>query len=140
MIEERILHLKDQFQRLSDWEQRYSYLINLGKKLENYPEEFRQDSFKVKGCQSQLWLYPKWQDDKIHFFADSDASIVKGLVALLLFVYNDLSPTEILSLRPTFLEELGLRENLSMSRGNGLNSLLKQLSLYALVFQSQQQK
>lgn len=132
--DEKVESLINEFKTLSDWEKKYVRLIELGKDLENYPEKFRLDAFKVKGCQSQVWLYPELRENIIHFYADSDASIVKGLVATLLAVYNDRRPDEILLIKPAFLDEIGLRENLSMSRANGLNSMLKQVSLYALAF------
>ncbi len=132
----RIQTIIEQFKGLNDWEARYAYLIELGKQAENYPEDYRSENFKVKGCQSQVWLYPKYQENKVHFFGDSDASIVKGLVALLLLSYNDRTPDEILALGMSFIDQIGLRENLSMSRANGLNSILKQISIYAVVFKA----
>ena len=125
------------FTKLSTWEEKYRFLIEKGRDLGTYPEEFRQDKFKVKGCQSQVWLYPEMKDGKITFYGDSDATIVKGIMAILLSVYSDKTPGEILAIRPTFIEEMGLREHLSMSRANGLYSMLKQMGLYAVAFQHQ---
>jgi cysteine desulfuration protein SufE len=93
----------------------------------------------VKGCQSQVWLHAELAGDRVHFSADSDASIVKGIVALLVYVYSDSTPDEILMTKPTFLEDIGLREHLSMSRANGLTSMVKQISFYAMAFKAKLQ-
>lgn len=139
MIAERIQKLKDDFGRFSQWEERYKHLIDLGKKMPPMDESLKTESNKVKGCQSQVWLHADFNDGKIIFSADSDASITKGIVALLVFVYSDSTPDEILMTKPTFLEELGLREHLSMSRANGLNSMLKQITFYAMAFKAKMQ-
>jgi len=132
----RAMDLVNEFKEFSDWEDRYRYIINLGKELALMPEDFKTDANKVKGCQSQVWLHASLNGDKIEFLSDSDASIVKGIVAILLRVYSNSTPDEILSLKPNFIDEIGLRQHLSMSRANGLNSLLKQISLYALAFKT----
>ena len=121
-----------EFDSLSDWEGRYKFLIQKGRALSPYPEEFRRDDFKVKGCQSQVWLYPEIVDGKIIFYGDSDASIVKGLMAVLFEAYNNRPPEEILSIRPDFIERMGLNQHLSMSRAGGLASMIKQIGFYAL--------
>jgi cysteine desulfuration protein SufE len=90
----------------------------------------------VKGCQSQVWLYAELKDGRVLFEADSDASIVKGIVALLVQVYSGSTPEEILGTKPSFLEDIGLREHLSMSRANGLNSMMKQISFFGLAFKA----
>jgi cysteine desulfuration protein SufE len=138
-IEERITMLKSDFKNFGEWEARYKHLIELGKKMPPMKEEFKTEDNKVKGCQSQVWLHAELVDGKVHFSADSDASIVKGIVALLVFVYSDSTPDEILMTKPTFLEDIGLREHLSMSRANGLSSMLKQISFYAMAFKAKQQ-
>ena len=136
---EKIDKIVAEFTAFSGWEERYRHLINLGKALPELPEEHRIEANKVKGCQSQVWLVSelvKTQDKAvINFLADSDASIVKGIVALLTKVYSGLTPDEILALKPDFIDEIGLRQHLSMSRANGLNSMLKQISLYAFAYQ-----
>ena len=105
----------------------------MGKELAPYPEEFRSEDFKVKGCQSQVWLYAKKNSQGlVEFKADSDALIVKGLIAMILEVYSGLTPDEVLATQPTFVSELGLSQHLSPSRANGLNSMLKQIKYYAL--------
>lgn len=138
-IIERVNQLTEDFKRFDQWEARYKHLIELGKNMPVMSDEFRTEDFKVKGCQSQVWLGARLIDDKIHFEADSDASIVKGIVALLVFVYSEATPEEILNTKPTFLEDIGLREHLSMSRANGLTSMVKQISFYAMAFKAKLQ-
>ncbi|MBC7537984.1 MAG: SufE family protein [Bacteriovorax sp.] len=139
MINQRIEKLKSDFKNFGEWEARYKHLIDLGKKMPPMKEEFKTEENKVKGCQSQVWLHAELIGDKVHFSADSDASIVKGIVALLVFVYSGSTPDEILMTKPTFLEDIGLREHLSMSRANGLTSMVKQISFYAMAFKAKLQ-
>jgi len=139
MITERIKTLITEFNHFKDWEDRYRHLIDLGKKLPAMNEGHRLEENKVKGCQSQVWLFAELKGDKIFFEADSDASIVKGIVALLVNIYSGSTPDEILTTRPTFLEEMGLREHLSMSRANGLNSMMKQISFFAMAYKAKLQ-
>lgn len=136
MINDRILKLKNDFNSFSEWEARYKHLIELGKNMPVMKEEYKLDENKILGCQSQVWLQAELVGNKIIFSADSDASIVKGIVALLVFVYSDSTPDEILMTKPTFLEDIGLREHLSMSRANGLTSMVKQISFYAMAFKA----
>lgn len=133
-IETRINNLVRRFTKFNDWEERYGTLIELGKSLPDMDTTFKTEANKVKGCQSQVWLYAELVDDKVVFYADSDATIVKGLVAVLVEVYSGSTPDEILQTKPTFIETIGLREHLSMSRANGLNSMIKQISLYAMAY------
>lgn len=135
-IHERVDQLLKEFEGVEDWEQRYKKIIQKGKNLTELPEEHRIESNKVKGCQSQVWLHAEMKDGKVHFSADSDAAIVKGIISLLLEVYSGATPDEILSMRPHFVDELGLRQHLSMNRSNGLSAMLKQISLYALAFKA----
>lgn len=139
MISERISTLIKEFNQYNDWEDRYRHLIELGKKLPAMQEAHRVEGNKVKGCQSQVWLFAELREEKIFFEADSDASIVKGIIALLVNVYSGATPDEILGTRPTFLEDLGLREHLSMSRANGLNAMMKQISFYAMAYKAKLQ-
>lgn len=131
-IEQAAQDLVEQFEMLPSWEDRYAHIISYGKTLAPYPEEHRTEAFKIKGCQSQVWLHPTVQDGSIHFAADSDASIVKGIIAMLLYVYNDRTPAEILAMKPEFIERIGLTQALSANRANGLSAMLKQIQLYAL--------
>lgn len=136
MIDDRIRGLVEDFKRFSDWEDRYKHLIDLGKKMAPMNEAHKIPSNLVKGCQSQVWLFADMVDGKIVFEADSDASIVKGIIALLTHVYSNSTPEEILATKPLFLEDIGLREHLSMSRANGLNSMMKQIQFFAVAFQA----
>ena len=128
-IKERIATIVDEFAGLGDWENRYRHIIKLGKELPEIEEQHRVDANKVKGCQSQVWLFAELKDKKIVFQADSDASIVKGIIALLLRVYSNSTPDDILMTKPIFLDDIGLKQHLSMSRANGLNSMVKQISI-----------
>lgn len=131
-IDKRINDLIERFSKYKDWEDRYGAIIELGKSLAPMDEQLKTEANKVKGCQSQVWLYAELVGDKVVYHADSDATIVKGLIALLVHIYSQSSPDEILKTKPLFLEAIGLREHLSMSRANGLSSMLKQISLYAM--------
>lgn len=135
-MENRISRIKERFLQFKDWEDRYKELIALGKELNHYPDEKREDKYKVKGCQSQVWLYPEFKDGRIYFFGDSDAVLVKGIVGLLVSVYSNATPDEIIATKPDFLKEVGITEHLSMNRSNGLASMMKQIQMYAVVFQS----
>lgn len=123
-----------EFSALHKWEDRYRLIIEKGKQLPSYPEKFRLDEFKVKGCQSQVWLYPELKENKLYFYADSDASIVKGIISIILSIYSAQPLKEIIEVKPIFIEEIGLSQHLSMSRANGLNSMLKQIMMYAVAF------
>lgn len=137
MIQERIKELVSEFSQFNNWEDRYKHLIEIGRKMPAMNPEFHVESHLVKGCQSQVWLYATLsQEGKVIFEADSDASIVKGIVALLVRIYSHSTPDEILMTKPHFLEEIGLREHLSMSRANGLNSMLKQISFFAIAYKA----
>ncbi|MBY0516280.1 MAG: SufE family protein [Bacteriovoracaceae bacterium] len=138
-IQERIAQIKKRFGAFSDWEDRYKELISVGKEMPLYPEEERLEKFKVKGCQSQVWLFPKLVEGRVRLAADSDALLVKGIIALLVHVYDNCTPQEILSDRAEFLKDIGITEHLSMNRTNGLASMLKQIQMYALVYQSMSQ-
>lgn len=135
-IQTRIEKIKQDFARFAEWEGRYKHLIDLGKHMPVMNEEYRSEANKVKGCQSQVWLGARLEGERIVFEADSDASIVKGIVALLVFVYSGSTPDEILTTKPSFLEDIGLREHLSMSRANGLTSMVKQIQFYAMAFKA----
>lgn len=135
LITERSNKIVDSFMQIKDWEDRYSQIIQLGKDLAPMSEELKIESNKVKGCQSQVWLSVQEREGKLFFLADSDASIVKGIVALLVEVYSGSTPEEILNFRSDFIDKIGLRQHLSMSRANGLNSMIKQIGFYALAYQ-----
>ncbi len=125
-----------EFQSLSDWEDRYKKLIEIGKALPDLPDAKKLEDFKVKGCQSQVWMHARLEDGKVVFEADSDALLVRGLVALLLKVYSNATPKEILETPPDFVKDIGLESKLSPSRANGLFSMIKQMKFYAMAFQA----
>ncbi|MGE3683145.1 MAG: SufE family protein [Bdellovibrionales bacterium] len=129
-----------EFKQLSSWEDRYKKLIQLGKELPDLAEEMKQEKFKVKGCQSQVWMHARLEESCIVFEADSDALLVRGLVALLLRVYSGATPEEILTTPPDFVKEIGLESRLSPSRANGLFAMIKQMKLYAMAFHTMAQK
>ena len=135
---DRTTQIKERFTKFNDWEDRYKELIQLGKSFSEYPEDNREEKYKVKGCQSQVWLYPEFREGRVYFHADSDAVLVKGIVGLLVSVYSDATPDEILATKPDFLKEVGITEHLSMNRSNGLAAMMKQIQMYALVFKSMQ--
>jgi cysteine desulfuration protein SufE len=135
-MKDRVSQIKKHFLTFSDWEDRYRELIHLGRDLAPYPEEKREEKYKVKGCQSQVWLFPEFKNGRVYFYADSDAILVKGIIGLLVKVYSDATPDEILSTKPDFLKEVGITEHLSMNRSNGLAAMMKQIQMYALVFKS----
>ncbi|MDX1919229.1 MAG: SufE family protein [Candidatus Caenarcaniphilales bacterium] len=126
----------EEFARFSTWEEKYKHLIQLGRSLPKFPEEFRTDQNKVTGCQSQVWLHAELDGQTVKLYADSDAMIVKGLIALLLRLYSGRTTREIIETQPDFIQEIGMDRHLSMNRSNGLAAMTKQIKLYALVFQS----
>ena len=138
-IKNRVDNLVEEFGKLTDWEDRYKHIIQKGKGLPDMEESHKVEKNLVKGCQSKVWFHAELKEGRVSLQGDSDAAIVKGIVALLLYIYSDSTPDEILATRPDFLDDIGLREHLSMSRSNGLSQMLKQISLYAIVFKSQSQ-
>ncbi|MFZ4713662.1 MAG: SufE family protein [Bacteriovoracaceae bacterium] len=139
-IHEKVQIIVERFSRISDWESKYKEMITLGKALPAFDETVRLDKFKVKGCQSQVWLVPTFKEGKIFFQADSDSVLVKGIIALLLEVYSGESPSDILITKADFLTSIGLMENLTMNRSNGLTSMIKQIQMYAMVFKTMEAK
>jgi cysteine desulfuration protein SufE len=136
-VSERQKKLIADFAQFKSWEERYKYVIDLGKSVPDLPATYRDDKFLVKGCQSRVWLHAqKNSAGKIELFADSDAMIVKGLVAILLKVYSLAEPADILANPPTFISELGFQSHLSPSRANGLLAMVKQIMLYAAAIQA----
>ena len=125
-----------QFQSLKNWEARYKQIISMGKDLEPLEPKYQTEEYLVKGCQSKVWLVAHLDLPHLYFKADSDALIVKGLIAILLEVYSGQTPLDILNIPPTFIEQLGLNTHLSQTRSNGLVALIKQIKYYALAFSS----
>ena len=128
-----------EFCDFDDWLDRYQLLIDLGSEQEPLPVECKTDNNLIEGCQSRVWLQADYIDGKVHFRAESDAMIVKGIVSLLIKVYSGRTPDEILDNEPYFVEAIGLKEHLSPTRSNGLVAMIKQMKLYALAFQAKQQ-
>ena len=124
--------IKEDFAMFDNWDERFEYLISLGKSLSPMQESFKTDDNIIKGCQSKVWIFAEKKEDKLHFYADSDAIITKGIVALLMLVFSDKTPAEILEADTKFIDEIGLKEHLSPNRANGLVSMIKQIKLYAL--------
>ena len=134
-IKEKQQELIDDFAFLSDWEQKYEYIIDLGKELKGLPEEKKKEDILIKGCQSQVWLDAELRDGKIFFLADSDGILPKGIISLLVGVYSGHTAEEILVADFDFISKIGLREFLSPSRANGLASMIKQIKFYAVAYQ-----
>lgn len=135
-INERIAVISERFNKHSHWENKYKELISLGKDMDELAESECVDKFKINGCQSQVWLKPNYSEGKVSFKANSDAVLVKGIVAMIAQVYSGSTPAEIIETQPTFLKDLGITEHLSMNRTNGLASMLKQVQMYGIVFKS----
>jgi cysteine desulfuration protein SufE len=132
--------LVSQFKDLK-WEDRYQLIIKIGKELDPLPENEKSEDLKVKGCQSQVWLKANLSPNgNLQFRADSDALIVRGLIALVLQVYSDRTPAEIIALAPDFVKDIGLDTHLSPSRANGLFAMIKQIKYYAVAFQALSKK
>lgn len=126
-----------EFSMFDDWMQRYEYMIELGKSLPLIDESYKKDDNIIKGCQSKVWVHAELDNDKIVFTADSDAIITKGIIAILIRAFSNQPPKEILAAETTFIDEIGLKEHLSPTRANGLVSMIKQLKMYALAYQTQ---
>ena len=134
-IKEKQQELIDDFAFLSDWEQKYEHIIDLGKELKGLPEEKKKEDILIKGCQSQVWLDAELRDGKIFFLADSDGILPKGIISLLVGVYSGHTAEEILAADFDFISKIGLQEFLSPSRANGLASMIKQIKFYAVAYQ-----
>ena len=132
-IQEEII---DEFDLFEDWMERYEFIIENGKSLQLIDEVNKNNDNLIKGCQSKVWLHAEFKDNKLTFTADSDAILTKGIIALLLRVYSNQSPKDILDAKPFFIDEIGLKEHLSPTRANGLLSMVKQLKLYALAYET----
>lgn len=124
----------EEFSIFDDWMDKYAHLIELSKNLPTLQEDKKNNQNIIKGCQSNVWLAAKLQDNKILFEADSDAIITKGIVALLVRILSNLSPKEIMEADLYFLDQIGLKENLSPTRANGLTAMIKQMKMYALAY------
>lgn len=126
----------EEFSMFDEWDERYQYVIDLGKSLPLISEEYKTEENIIKGCQSKVWLYGKEEDGKIVFTADSDAILTKGIIAILIRVFSNQQASDILSADTKFIDDIGLKEHLSPTRANGLVSMIKQIKMYALAYQS----
>ena len=138
-IKDKQEEIIEEFNAFDDWMDRYQLLIDLGSEQPPLDEQYKTDNNLIEGCQSRVWLQADYIDDKVHFRAESDAMIVKGIVSLLIKVYSGRTPDEILDNEPYFVEAIGLKEHLSPTRSNGLVAMIKQMKLYALAFKAKQQ-
>lgn len=127
----------DEFSMFDDWEERYQYMIDLGKTLPLIDAQYKTDDFIIKGCQSKVWVHANLEADKVVFTADSDAIITKGIIAILIRVFSNQHPKDIIEANTDFIDEIGLKEHLSPTRANGLVSMIKQLKMYAVAYQTQ---
>ena len=123
---------------LSSVDERYKYIIEMGRKLPDLSENQRVDKYLIEGCMSRAWLVPELKDGRVYFAVDSEAAIVKGIMAVLVAVYSGNAPEENLALSPEFLREGGITEHLSLNRRNGLSSVVKQIMLYSTAFKALQ--
>jgi cysteine desulfuration protein SufE len=133
-IQEEIV---DEFAMFDDWMQRYEYMIDLGKSLPKIDEQHKDDDHIIKGCQSKVWVHADLEKDKVVFTADSDAIITKGIIAILIRAWSHQKPKDIIAANTDFIDQIGLKEHLSPTRANGLVSMIKQLKMYAIAYQSQ---
>jgi cysteine desulfuration protein SufE len=128
--------LIDEFSFFSDWMEKYEHIIQMGKELQLIEEKYKTDDNLIKGCQARVWLHADFVDGKVLFTADSDAIITKGLVSMVVRVLSDHTPAEITDAELYFVDKIGLKEHLSVTRSNGLLSMIKQMKLYALALKT----
>ena len=127
----------EEFSMFDDWEERYQYMIDLGKTLPLIDKQYKTDDHIIKGCQSKVWLNAEMHNEKVVFTADSDAIITKGIIAILIRAFSNQHPKAIIESNTDFIDEIGLKEHLSPTRANGLVSMIKQIKMYALAYQTQ---
>jgi cysteine desulfuration protein SufE len=132
-IEQQIIQ---EFSVFDDWMDKYNYLIETGKSLKMIDPKYKVQNNLISGCQSRVWLHASYEDGRIHFSADSDAVITKGLISLMIRVLDGQTPDDILNAKLEFVDQIGLKEHLSPTRSNGLVSMIKQMKLYALAFKT----
>jgi cysteine desulfuration protein SufE len=134
-IREKQQETVEAFAFMEDWEQKYEYIIDLGKELKGISDDKKTDDNLIKGCQSKVWVDAEFKEGKLYFNADSDGILPKGIISLLVSIYSGHSTQEILDSDFKFIEEIGLQEFLSPSRANGLMAMTKQIKFYAVAFQ-----
>lgn len=135
-IQETEQEIIEEFEVFEDWMDRYNYLIDISKDLPMIDPKLRTNEYAIKGCQSKVWINAELKDNKIVYTADSDAIITKGIITLLIRVLSGMSPKEIMDADLSFIDKIGLRENLSPTRANGLLAMVKQMKLYAMAYNS----
>ena len=136
-IQEIQNEIVDEFALFDDWMERYEYMIELGKSLPLIDEKYKTEDYIIKGCQSKVWVHADLENEKVNFTADSDAIITKGIIAILIRTFSGQPPQEILNADTSFIDKIGLKEHLSPTRANGLVSMIKQIKLYAIAYQTQ---
>jgi len=138
-IEEIEQEIVEEFSLFDSWDDKYEYIIDLGKKLPPLEDQYKKDENKVRGCQSTVWLVADYKDEKIYYKADSDAVIVKGLISMLIRVLSGQTPDAIVNAKLDFIREIGMMSHLAQTRSNGLLAMVKQMKNYALAFKVKQQ-
>ena len=133
-------NIVEEFSVFDDWMDKYNYLIELGKDLPVIDPRHKTKDYLIEGCQSKVWLYPEFDGNLLRFYADSDAIITRGIVSLLIKVLSDRPPKEIMNADLYFIDKIGLRQNLSPTRSNGLLSMVKQMKLYAMAYEVKSRK
>ena len=136
-LQQRQNEIVEEFEFFEDWMEKYEHIIDLGKSLPLIEEQFKTDDNLIKGCQSRVWLHAQQENNTVVFTADSDAIMTKGIIALLVRTFSGQKAQEIVDADTEFINQIGLKEQLSPTRANGLLSMVKQMKLYALAFQSQ---
>ena len=138
-IEEIEQEIIEEFSLFDSWDDKYEYIIDLGKKLPLLEDQFKKDENKVRGCQSTVWLAADYKDGRIYYKADSDAMIVKGLISMLIRVLSGQTPDDIVNAKLDFIRAIGMMSHLAQTRSNGLLAMVKQMKNYALAFKVKQQ-
>ncbi len=133
-IQEIENEIVEEFSLFDTWDDKYEYIIDLGKRLPPLEDQYKKDENKVRGCQSTVWLVADYEDGKVHFKAESDAVIVKGLISMLIRVLSGHTPDEIISAKLDFINKIGMTSHLAQTRSNGLLAMVKQMKNYALAY------
>ena len=137
-IEDKKEEIIEEFSFFEDWDERFQYVIDLGKELPIIEDQYKTEDNIISGCQSKVWLHATLNNGKVEFTADSDAIITKGIIAILIRVFSNQAPADILQANLDFIDQIGLKSHLSPTRANGLVSMIKQIKMYALAFESAQ--
>ncbi|MGC4231853.1 MAG: SufE family protein [Niabella sp.] len=137
-IEQTEAVIINEFSLFDSWDDKYEYIIDLGKKLAPLPDEFKTEENKVKGCQSTVWLTANYTDGKVYYRAESDAVIVKGLISMLIRVLSGHTPDEIMNAKMDFINKIGMTSHLAQTRSNGLLAMVRQMKHYALAFKAKE--